>query len=52
MIAIHINSNEEWEATKELLNPIGIKHSPYGECFIPIGFNNSFVASHSSFELI
>lgn len=33
MIAIHINSNEEWEATKELLNPIGIKHSPYGECF-------------------
>lgn len=33
MIAIHINSNEEWEATKELLNPEEIEYFPYGEFF-------------------
>lgn len=33
IIAIHINSNEEWQGTKELLNPIGIKDFPYGEYF-------------------
>lgn len=33
MIAIHINSSEEWEATKELLGPVQIKYFPYGEFF-------------------
>lgn len=33
MITIHINSNEEWTATKDLLKPLDIRIFPYGEYF-------------------
>ncbi len=47
MIIIHINSNQEWKATKHLMNSVEIKTYPYGEYFMTVIENQECIFYHS-----